>query len=342
MLELYLSEAEKQLLLVLGRAERRGLPPDRPSLVRLAEFEFGTPLDWTDAYASLQQRALIHCDNGHVRLTARGERTRVQVHRHAPYWRYIYDRVYAEAEGSSAHALFCERVYGRDLGQQGMADMEQLQVLIDVLGLESGCRVLDMGCGCGRIAEYISDSTGAHVTGVDISPVGIRQAQARTADKRDRLSYQVGNMQSLDLEPGSFDRVLLVDTLYFCSTRVVLDQIKRLAAPGGLAGIFFSQWIQPGGGNGNGRSESKAQLRPEGTLLARALRASGMTFWTWDFCTQEIAHWTHKLDVLVKLGPAFEAEDKLWLYEYRLDETKSHTRTLGRHTRSRYLYYVPL
>jgi SAM-dependent methyltransferase len=333
MLDAYLSEAEKQLLLVLGRAARRGLPPDRSSLVRLAQVEFGSPLDWTDAYASLQQRALIHCDNGHVHLTQRGERTRAEVHKRSPYWRYIFDRLYAEAEESAAHALFCERVYGRDLGQQGMADMEQLQVLIDVLGLGSGCRVLDLGCGSGRIAEYLSDQSGAHITGIDLSPVGIRQARDYTAEKRGRLAFEVGNMQRMDLKPASVDRVLVVDSLYFTSARAVLAQMKDLVFPGGQAGILFSQWIQPG--------ESKTQLRPEGTVLARALRASGLTFWTWDFGAQEIAHWTRKLDVLIKMRPHFEAEDKLWLYEYRLAETKSHTRTLGRHTRSRYLYHVP-
>jgi ubiquinone/menaquinone biosynthesis C-methylase UbiE len=334
MLELYLSEAEKQLLLVLGRAARQGLPPNRSSLVRLAEFEFGSPLDWADAYVSLQQRALIHCDNGHVHLTEQGARARAEVHKHSPYWRYVFDRLYAEAAESSAYATFCERVYGRDLGQQGMADMEQLQVLIDVLRLDTGCRVLDLGCGSGRIAEYISDQRGAQITGVDVSPVGVHQARARTADKQERLRFQVGNIQHLDLPPASFDCALLIDVLYFCSARAALEQVKRLVAPGGEAGILFSQWIEPGG--------SEAQLRPEGTLLARALRASGLTFWTWDFSAQEIAHWTRKLDVLAKMGPAFEAEDKLWLYEYRLAETKSHTRTLGRHTRSRYLYLVPL
>jgi SAM-dependent methyltransferase len=334
MLDVYLSEAEKQLLLVLGRAARRGLPPDRSSLVRLAQVEFGAPLDWTDAYDTLQQRALIDCDNGHVRLTQRGERARTEVHKRSPYWRYIFDRLYAEAEASAAHALFCERVYGRDLGQQGMADMEQLQVLIDVLDLHSGCRVLDLGCGNGRIAEYISDRSGAHVTGVDLSPLAVRQAQAYASDKRDRLAFQVGNIQRLDLLPASFDRVLAVDVMYYCSARAVLEQVKRVLRPGGRVGILFSQWIKPG--------ESKSQLRPKETVLARALRACELTFWTWDFTLQEIAHWTRKLDVLVKMKPAFEAEDKLWLYEYRLAETRSHTRTLGRHTRSRYLYHVPL
>lgn len=334
MIDLSLSEAEKQLLLVLGRAARWGLSPDRPSLMRLAQFEFGSPLDWTDAYVTLQERALIHCDNGHVHLTDRGERTRAEVHKRSPYWRYIYDRLYAEAAESAAHAAFCERVYGRDLCQQGMADMEQLQVLTDVLGLCSGTRVVDLGCGCGRIAEYLSDQSGAHVTGIDISPVGIHQAQARTAQKWDRLAFQVGNIQLLDLDPGSFDRAILVDALYFCTARQVLQEIKRLVTPGGQAGLFFSQWIEPG--------EPQERLRPEGTVLARALGASGLTFWTWDFSAQEIAHWKRKLDVLAKMGPAFEAEDKMWLYEYRMVETKSHTRTLGRHTRSRYLYLVAL
>jgi ubiquinone/menaquinone biosynthesis C-methylase UbiE len=334
MLDLYLSEAEKQLLLVLGRAARRGLPPDRSSLTRLAQVEFGPPLDWTDAYASLEQRALIHCDNGHVHLTERGDRTRAEVHKRSPYWRYTFDRLYAEAEGSAAHALFCERVYGRDLGQQGMADMEQIQILVDVLDLDSHSRALDLGCGAGRIAEHIADQTGAQMIGVDLSPVGIRQAQARTADKRDRLAFYVGNIQRLHCPPASFDRVLLIDVLHYCSARAVLEQIKRIVTPGGLAGIFFSQWVQPG--------ESKARLRPEGTVLARALRACGLTFWTWDLSAHEIAHWTHKLDVLVRMRPAFEAEGKRWLYEYRLAETRSHTRTLGRHTRSRYLYQIPL
>jgi cyclopropane fatty-acyl-phospholipid synthase-like methyltransferase len=96
---------------------------------------------------------------------------------------------FTRAETSEAHARFCALVYGRDLCQHGMMDMAQLDALIAALGLGAGSRVLELGCGNGRIAEYISDVTGANVFGVDSSTVGIRQAIERSVAKRDRLAF---------------------------------------------------------------------------------------------------------------------------------------------------------
>jgi hypothetical protein len=113
----------------------------------------------------------------------------------------------------------------------------------------------------------------------------------------------------------------------------MLEQAKRLVAPGGQIGILFSQWIRSGG--------PKARLLPGGTVVGQALARCGLEFWTWDFSAQEIAHWKKKLDVLARMHPMFEAEGNLWLYGFRLGEAKRHTRTIGPHTRSRYLYLVP-
>jgi len=331
---LELSEAERQLLLVLGRAVRRGATADRSGLEHIAAIEFSAPLDWSRAFATLAEKGLLARDGRQYRLTEQGEACRQQVHKRFPYWRYMYDAYHARAEGSAAHAAFCERVYGRNLCQHGLADMEQLEVLIEVLALDRDSRVLDLGCGNGMTAEYVSDVTGAQVTGIDISPVGIRQAQARTVHKRDRLAFQVGNIGELDLPPASFDALILIDTIYFVNARQVLEQMKRVIRPGGQMGILFSQWIKPGG--------PRERLRPEGTTLARALRECGLTFWTWDFSAQEIAHWKKKLDVLAKIRPAFEVEGNQWLYEFRFGEAKKHASTIGPNTRSRYLYLVPL
>ena len=53
--------------------------------------------------------------------------------------------------------------------------------LIDLLELEPGERVLDLGCGTGHIAAVIADH-GAEVVGIDSSPSMIAPARSRTAD----------------------------------------------------------------------------------------------------------------------------------------------------------------
>jgi SAM-dependent methyltransferase len=350
-----LSEAERQLMLVLGRAARRRAPSDIPNLERIARLEIGAPLDWSDALIELTTKGLIAQFDSQFCLTPEGESWRLEIHERFPYWRYMYDTFFAHAEGSKAHSTFCTRVYGRDLCQHGMADMQQLAVLLDVLALDGNSRVLDMGCANGRLSEYISDFTGAHVVGVDISPVGIEQAQTRTMGKRDRLHFDVGNIidwrpaptqdagSALGVDAASpanavkavgFDTLLLIDTLYFVDIEKALDHAARLVAPGGQIAIFFSQWTKPG--------SPKEQLNPEKTMVGRALQRRKLPFWTWDFSAQEIAHWRKKLDAAARMRPAFEAEGNVWLYEFRLGEAKNHARTIGPHTRSRYLYLVPM
>lgn len=338
-----LSEAERQLMLVLGRAARKGMTSDLSNLERIARLEIGAPLDWSDALVALTTKGLVTQFDSQLCLTPQGERWRQEIRIKFPYWGYVYDTFFARAEGSKAHSAFCRRVYGRDLCQHGMADMEQLAILLDVLALNGNSRVLDMGCANGRLTEYISDVTGAHLTGVDISPVGIRQARVRTVDKQERLEFYVGNIVDWRPPPAEaagtakaagFDTLLFVDTFYFVDVQKALEHAMRLVAPGGQIGIFFSQWIQPGG--------PKERLRPEGTTVGRALQRLNLPFWTWDFSAQEIAHWRKKLDIAARMRPLFEAEGNLWLYQFRLGEAKNHARTIGPHTRSRYLYLVPM
>ena len=111
--------------------------------------------------------------------------------------RDFYERFYAVVNQSQAHARFCERAFGRNLCQHGFADMAQLDALIAALQPTSQHHLLDLGCGNGMIAEYISDVTDAHVTGLDYIPTAIAQAQARTAAKADRLTFQVGDINAL-------------------------------------------------------------------------------------------------------------------------------------------------
>lgn len=119
----------------------------------------------------------------------------------------FYAAFYAAVEHSQAHHLFCERAYGLDLSQHGFADRQQLDLLLQVTQLGPTHRALDLGCGNGLIAEYLSDRTGAHITGLDFIPAAIAQARQRTAAKSDRLAFVVGDINYLDLPAGAHDLI---------------------------------------------------------------------------------------------------------------------------------------
>ena len=57
-------------------------------------------------------------------------------------------------------------------------DWDWRQYGAKLLGSVQGCRVLDYGCGQGEEAVYLA-KLGAHVTAIDISPVGIQLTKER-------------------------------------------------------------------------------------------------------------------------------------------------------------------
>jgi ubiquinone/menaquinone biosynthesis C-methylase UbiE len=94
-------------------------------------------------------------------------------------------------------------------------DMVQLEKLPEVLNLSAENNVLDLACGMGAIAEYISDTTEAHVIGVDIANEAIAHAQERTQKKRDRLEFRYGTMNNLGFPPASFDTIIAIASLHY-------------------------------------------------------------------------------------------------------------------------------
>ena len=144
----------------------------------------------------------------------------------------FYSAFYPAIEYSQTHRIFCERVFGKDLGQHGFTNLEQLELLMQVTQLGPTQRALDLGCGNGLIAEYLSDSTGAHITGLDYIPQAINQAQQRTAAKSDRLAFRVGDINQLEFSKSVFDVVISIDTIYFSEDYAATLQALKAAATG--------------------------------------------------------------------------------------------------------------
>lgn len=252
----------------------------------------------------------------------------------------FYIAFYSAVDHSQAHHIFCERVFGKDLGQHGFSNLEQLELLMQVTQFSSAQCALDLGCGNGMIAEYLSDCTGVQITGLDYIPQAINQAQQRTAAKSDRLAVCVGDINQLELPKSAFDVVISIDTIYFSKDyAATLRDLKAALRPNGQMAIFYSHGREPWVPEDQFAKET---LLPDKTPLAEALKANDLTFRTWDLTRQDYQLAKLRKEVLTELKPQFEAEGTLFIYENRLGDAEGVCRAIEEGLHTRYLYQVQL
>jgi ubiquinone/menaquinone biosynthesis C-methylase UbiE len=120
------------------------------------------------------------------------------------------------------------------------AGERELDALLRRLGLavEPGSRVMDVGCGIGRLTRVLARRA-AHVTAVDISPEMLARAQELNPGL-DNVEWVLGEGDSLaGIERGSHDAVVCHEVLqHIPMVRVQLGYVAefaRVLRPGGWA-----------------------------------------------------------------------------------------------------------
>jgi len=247
-----------------------------------------------------------------------------------------YDDLLLRTGTSKAYSMFCERVFGKDLSQFNVLDMEQLNTLIAKLDLKPGEAALDLGCGNGRIAEYISDTTGAKVVGLDFAGEVIKRSQQRTLDKKSRLSYVVGNMDELSFEEGSFDAIISIDTLYFVdSIDATIKKLKKLLkSPTGRLGIFSDQNCTT--------DESRGILLPRNTEVGKALGNSEFIYQAIDFTSNSREIWVREIEAAEDLKELFAKEGNSDIHEDRVQDATKTLESINSGRHARYFYLAKL
>jgi ArsR family transcriptional regulator len=104
---------------------------------------------------------------------------------------------------------------------------------LGLLRLISGQRIVDLGCGSGRLARLFAEADN-RVTGLDNSEEQIKLANKSAPPVTGGVEFHVGSMEATGLPDASFDVALLSQSLHHAANpREVLREAHRLVIPKG-------------------------------------------------------------------------------------------------------------
>ncbi len=114
-------------------------------------------------------------------------------------------------------------------------EQERLRRFAVHFRLRRGDRVLDAGCGSGRLIPLICASIGPEgsLVELDFAPGMIDLARGKETDGR--VEFVVGDAHSLPMPDGDFDKVIALALLPHLDDRsAALKEFRRVLKPGGL------------------------------------------------------------------------------------------------------------
>lgn len=117
--------------------------------------------------------------------------------------------------------------------------------ILDVLRLQAGAQVLDIGCGAGDDVFNIAGrvGSGGHVTGVDTSASMIAEANRRAAGRSLPVTFEVGDAQALRFSDCTFNAVRTERLLmHVPNPKQALSEMARVLRPGGRLAVQDFDW----------------------------------------------------------------------------------------------------
>jgi SAM-dependent methyltransferase len=113
------------------------------------------------------------------------------------------------------------------------------------LGLRTGSRILDAGCGLGDTTLALAEDVGpsGEVVGIDASRTMVAIAQERARTRRGSVRFAVGDVMALDEPDESFDVVRSERTLQWVTDpQTAVGELTRVLRPGGRLSLVDTDW----------------------------------------------------------------------------------------------------
>ncbi|GLY71597.1 hypothetical protein Atai01_82160 [Amycolatopsis taiwanensis] len=191
----------------------------------------------------------------------------------------------------------------------GQEHVDYVRGLLERHELTFGERVLDFGCGVGRLSQALAAHV-PHVTGVDIASSMIDKARELNSFG-DKVSYEHYDGRLLPFEDGSFDSAMSLIVVQHMPPAVQLStmlELNRVVRPGGL--LVFQAPRAPRSEHPlvaeNCRAEITLLEGPDslppngiGTVLATVTN-TGPAAWTPDHDIKFANHWFRDGEMVVR------------------------------------------
>lgn len=206
-----------------------------------------------------------------------------------------YEKFYSMARISKAFRLYCKDAFGEDFSQDGFSDIRQVN------------RILDIGCGNGKMLKYLQGKTNSFIYGFDYSENAIETAKINCR----KAEFKVCTMDEAIYPENMFDLITSMDTMYFVKN--MTQFVSR---------IF--EWLKAGGIFFVGYQEGDVIQKTENgdtTVLARAFISNGITYEILDITKETYEMLKRKRKSVEKYKEKFEHEGLLEWYSMIIGQT---------------------
>ncbi len=187
--------------------------------------------------------------------------------------------------------------------QMGPNALWLIEALTEVIPIEAGMRVLDLGCGKAMTSIFLAQEFSAQVWATDLwIDATSNQERIRQADVEDYVVPIHADAHQLPFAKGFFDAIVSVDAYqYFGTADLYLGYITEFLRDRGRIGIVMPALF---------------------TEIAGAVPDELAPFWDWEFCCFHSpewwrTHWMKTGKVQVEVADAIDEGWKDWL---RFDE----------------------
>ncbi|QNI31733.1 methyltransferase domain-containing protein [Alloacidobacterium dinghuense] len=160
----------------------------------------------------------------------------------------LYDSAYGNYE-EDVYRQIRIATYGEDFGQTSWVTNDESSEIPQLLAVTPNSHTLEIGCGSGRYALQIAETTGCSIVGLDVNEAGIRNAKALVNARglSGRVFFEhCDASEGLPFRHASFDAAFANDVICHIPRRLsLLLEVFRVLKP--LGRLLFSDALVIGG-----------------------------------------------------------------------------------------------